>query len=348
MEFTAAQIASFLSGTVEGNPEAKVSTFTKIEEGKPGGLSFLSNPKYTHYIYDTEASIVLVNKDFVAEKPVTATLIRVDNAYASLSQLLMLVEQYKPRREGIDKDAFIADSAKIGEKTYVGHYTVVEDNAQVGDACQIYPQVYIGERVRIGRNCLIYPGVKIYHDCVIGDNCTLHAGVVIGGDGFGFAPQADGSYKKIPQIGNVVLEDDVEICANTTIDRATMGSTVIHKGVKIDNLVQVAHNVEIGEHTVMAAQVGVAGSSKLGKHCTVAGQVGIAGHLHVADGTTLAAQAGIISDVTDNSSPYFGTPCLPVKQYLRSYSVFKKMPELQTEIHQMRKELNELKNKQAE
>lgn len=348
MEFTAAQIASFLSGTVEGNPEAKVSTFTKIEEGKPGGLSFLSNPKYTHYIYNTEASIVLVNKDFVAENPVTATLIRVDNAYASLSKLLMLVEQYKPRREGIDKDTFIADSATIGEKTYVGHYTVVEDNAQVGDACQIYPQVYIGERVRIGRNCLIYPGVKIYHDCVIGDNCTLHAGVVIGGDGFGFAPQADGSYKKIPQIGNVVLEDDVEICANTTIDRATMGSTVIHKGVKIDNLVQVAHNVEIGEHTVMAAQVGVAGSSKLGKHCTVAGQVGIAGHLHIADGTTLAAQAGIISDVTDNSAPYFGTPCLPVKQYLRSYSVFKKMPELQTEIRQLRKELNELKNKQAE
>lgn len=348
MEFTAAQIASFLSGTVEGNPEAKVSTFTKIEEGKPGGLSFLSNPKYTHYIYDTQASIVLVNKDFVAEKPVTATLIRVDNAYAALSQLLMLVEQYKPRREGIDKDAFIAASAQIGGKTYIGHFTVVEDNAQVGDACQIYPQVYVGERVRIGRNCLIYPGVKIYHDCVIGDNCTLHAGVVIGADGFGFAPQADGSYKKIPQIGNVVLEDDVEICANTTIDRATMGSTVIHKGVKIDNLVQVAHNVEIGEHTVMAAQVGVAGSSKLGKHCTVAGQVGIAGHLHVADGVTLAAQAGIISDVTDNSAPYFGTPCLPVKQYLRSYSVFKKMPELQTEIRQLRKELEELKNKQTE
>lgn len=348
MEFTAAQIASFLSGTVEGNPEAKVSTFTKIEEGKPGGLSFLSNPKYTHYIYDTQASIVLVNKDFVAEKPVTATLIRVDNAYAALSQLLMLVEQYKPRREGIDKDAFIAASAQIGEKAYIGHYTVVEDNAQVGDACQIYPQVYVGERVRIGRNCLIYPGVKIYHDCVIGDNCTLHAGVVIGADGFGFAPQADGSYKKIPQIGNVVLEDDVEICANTTIDRATMGSTVIHRGVKIDNLVQVAHNVEIGEHTVMAAQVGVAGSSKLGKHCTVAGQVGIAGHLHVADGVTLAAQAGIISDVTDNSAPYFGTPCLPVKQYLRSYSVFKKMPELQTEIRQLRKELEELKNKQTE
>ena len=348
MEFSAAQIATFLSGTVEGNPETKVSTFTKIEEGKPGGLSFLSNPKYTHYIYETKASIVLVNKDFIAEKPVAATLIRVSNAYAALSQLLMLVEQYKPHRKGIDTDAFISASAQLGEDVYVGHYAVIEEEVQIGDSTQIYPQVYIGDHVRIGRNCIIYPGVRIYHECIVGDNCILHSGAVIGADGFGFAPQADGSYKKIPQIGNVILEDNVEICANTTVDRATMGSTIVHKGAKIDNLIQIAHNVEIGEHTVMAAQSGIAGSTKIGSHCTIAGQVGVAGHLHVSDGTVLAAQTGIISDITDNTSPYLGSPAMPVKQYLRSYTVFRKLPDLQAEIQKLRKELNELKTKQAE
>lgn len=343
MEFTAAQIAAYLSGTVEGNPEVTVSQFNKIEEGAPGGLSFLSNKKYTHYIYETNASVVLVNKDFVAEAPVKATLIRVDDAYAALAQLLMLVEQYKPRRSGIDQDAFIDPSAQVGEEVYVGHFAVVSARAVVGDNTQIYPQVYIGEGARIGSGCVLYPGVYIGSDCVVGNNCILQPGAVIGGDGFGFAPQPDGSYKKIPQIGNVVIEDDVEICSNTTIDRATMGSTIIRKGVKLDNLVQIAHNVEVGEHTVMAALSGVAGSTKIGKHCTFAGQVGVAGHLHVCDGVILAAQTGVISDITSNQTAHFGSPSMPMKSYLRSYSLFRKFPDIYNELKQTRKELEELK-----
>lgn len=343
MEFTAAQIASFLHGTVEGDPEASVSTFTKIEEGKPGGLSFLSNPKYSQYLYTTQASIVLINKDFILESPVSATLIRVDDAYASLAQLLQLAEQFKPKKKGIDNQVFIAESAQLDENVYVGTFSYLAEGVQVGEGTQIYPQVYLGENVHIGKNCILYPGVRIYHDCLIGDNCILHAGVVIGADGFGHAPQSDGTYKKIPQIGNVIVEDNVEICANTTVDRATMGSTIIHKGVKLDNLIQIAHNVEIGENTVMAAQSGIAGSTKIGRQCVIAGQVGVAGHLHIADGVTLAAQTGIISDVKSNESAQFGSPAMPIKDYLRSYTIFRKLPDLYKELTALRKELNELK-----
>lgn len=343
MEFTAQQIADYLQGVVEGDPNITVTNFNKIEEGKPGGISFLANPKYTPYIYESKASIVLVNKDFVAEKPISATLVRVDDAYASLAKLMQMAVVYKPRRKKIECRSHVACSAKIGKGVYVGAFSYISKKAVVGKNSQIYPQVFVGENVKIGENCIIYPGVKIYHDCVIGNNCILHAGVVIGGDGFGFAPQEDGSYKKIPQLGNVILEDDVEIGANTTVDRATMGSTIVHKGVKLDNLNQIAHNVEVGEHTVMAAMSGIAGSSKVGKNCIIAGQVGIAGHLQVADKTTLAAQTGVISSITDNSTPWFGSPAMPMKGYLKAYTLFRKFPDIYKEMQQQKKELLELK-----
>ena len=345
MKFTAAQIAEYLHGTVEGDSNAVVHTFNKIEEGKPGGISFLANPKYTSYIYTTQASIVLVNKDFVPEQPIAATLVRVDDAYAALAQLMQMVVKYRPRKTKIERKTKIARSAKLGSGLYIGSFTYISDNVTVGDDTQIYPQVYLGENVKVGRNCILYPGVKVYHDCEIGNNCILHAGVVIGADGFGFAPQSDGSYEKIPQMGNVVLEDNVEICANTTVDRATMGSTRIHKGVKLDNLIQVAHNVEIGENTVIAAQTGVAGSTKVGSHCVIAGQVGIAGHLHIPDKTTVAAQTGIIADVKDNSQPLFGSPALPIRQFQRAYVFFRKLPELYQQLQQCLRELDELKKK---
>ncbi len=346
MEFTAQQIADYLQGTVEGDPNAVVTTFNKIEEGKPGGISFLANPKYTHYIYESKASIILVNKDFVPEKPIAATLVRVDNAYECLAKLMQMAVTCKPRRKKISWRSRIACSAKIGKGVYVGAFSYISKKSVIGKNSQIYPQVFVGENVHIGDNCIIYPGVKIYHDCVIGNNCILHAGVVIGGDGFGFAPQSDGSYKKIPQLGNVVIEDNVEIGANTTVDRATMGSTIVHKGVKIDNLNQVAHNVEVGENTVMAAQSGIAGSSKVGRQCMIGGQVGIAGHLHIADHSTLAAQTGVISDVKADTAPLLGSPSLPIKQYMKSYALFRKFPDIYKELQQLRKELDELKNKQ--
>ncbi len=345
MELTAAQIAACLKGTVEGNPDAKVNTFNKIEEGRPGGLSFLANPKYTPYIYETQASIVLVNRDFVPEKPIAATLVRVDDAYAGLATLLKMVTSGKALRNKIDRKASVSRKAKLGKGLYVGQFTVVSPGAEIGDNCQIYPQVYIGENVKIGRNCLIYPGVRIYSDCVIGNNCTLHAGVVIGGDGFGFAPLPDGSYDKIPQVGNVVLEDNVEICANTTVDRATMGSTIIRKGVKLDNLIQVAHNVEVGENTVMAAQSGIAGSTKVGSNCIIGGQVGIAGHLHIAPHTSIAAQSGIIGDVRKEGEALFGSPAYNAKQFMRNYVLFRKFDNVYKELQTTRKELEELKKK---
>ncbi len=341
MEFTAAQIASYLNGTVEGDPEAKVTTFNKIEEGKPGGISFLANPKYTPYIYTSQASVVLVNKDFVAEHPISATLIRVDDAYACLAKLMQMAVSYRPHKSKRERMSKVAWSAKVGKGVYIGSFTYVSAHAVVGDNTQVFPQVYIGENVTIGKDCIIYPGVKIYRDCVIGDRCILQAGAVIGSDGFGFAPQPDGSYKKIPQTGNVIIEDDVEICANTCVDRATMGSTIIRKGVKLDNLIQVGHNVEIGEHTVMASQVGIAGSTKIGGHCMMGGQVGIAGHLHICDGLNVAAKAGILSDVKDASSPLLGAPAMDHKQFLRSYVLFRKFPEIYSELKQANKALKE-------
>jgi UDP-3-O-[3-hydroxymyristoyl] glucosamine N-acyltransferase len=338
MEFTAKQIATFLSGDIEGNPDVLVSNLSKIEEGTPGTLTFLANPKYTPFLYTTCASVVLVNADFVPEQPVAATLIRVADAYGSLAKLLTLVSQAKTAKKGIHPRACIADSAKLGQDLYVGALAYIGVNTTIGDGTQIHPQAYIGDGVRIGAHCIVYAGVKICDDCVIGDHCILQPGAVIGADGFGFAPQNAGNYEKIPQIGNVVLEDYVEIGANTTIDRATMGSTVVHRGVKLDNLIQVAHNVEVGSHTVIAAQTGIAGSTKIGANCMIGGQVGFAGHLHVADGAQIGAQSGITNSVLDVSNPLFGTPAMNHKKFARSFAVFKQLPELSAEVSRLRKE----------
>ena len=346
MKFTAQQIASFLSGEIEGDPLVSVKNFSKIEDGQPETLTFLANPKYTPYIYSTKASIVLVNKDFISEQPVpsTLTLIRVENAYACLAKLMTLATESKARKTGIGSTASIDETAELGKNTYVGEFCYIGKQTQIGDNTQIYPQVYIGDEVKIGSNCILYPGVKIYDDCVIGNNCILQAGVIIGSDGFGFAPSDLGTYQKIPQIGNVVIEDDVEIGSNSTVDRSTMGSTIIRRGVKLDNLIQVAHNVEIGENTVIAAQVGIAGSTSIGKNCMIGGQVGFAGHIHIADGIQIGAQSGIPNSLTDNSTPYLGTPALPVKNFARSHVIYKKLPDLSIEVSRLRKELEKLKN----
>lgn len=345
MEFTAQQIADFLKGTVEGDPRTKVNTFTKIEEGKPGALTFLANPKYEHFIYDTEASIVLVNTDFVPAKPVKATMVKVLNAYASLAMLMSMVEQAKPGKTGVDPTAFISASARIGEECYIGSLAYIGENASIGNNCKIYPYAYVGDNVTVGDNTILYPHTTIYEGCRIGNRCIMHAGTVIGSDGFGFAPDGD-SYNKIPQLGNVVIEDDVEIGANTTIDRAVMGSTIIHKGVKLDNLVQIAHNVEVGENTVMASQVGIAGSVKIGRHCVFGGQVGLAGHIHIADNTKFGAQAGIMSDIKKPAT-LLGSPAINARDFLRSNVIFNRLPEIyrtigsmQREIEQLKKELN--------
>ena len=298
MEFSAQQIAGFLNGTIEGDPNVKVSNFSKIEEGKPGTLTFLANLKYAHHIYNTEASIVLVNNDFKPEQPIRATLVKVENAYAALAMLLNLVEQSKSKKKGVDSTAFIAASATVSDDCYVGNFAYIGEGVKMGKNCMVYPHAYIGDHVTVGVNCVFYPHATVYENCIIGNNCILHAGSVVGADGFGFAPEGE-TYKKIPQLGNVIIEDDVEIGANTTIDRAVMDSTIIRRGVKLDNLVQIAHNVEVGENTVMAAQVGIAGSVKVGKLCMFGGQVGLAGHIHVADHVVFGAQCGVISDVKE-------------------------------------------------
>lgn len=341
VSFTAQQIATVLNGTIEGDPSVMVSNFSKIEEGKPGTLTFLANPKYTHYIYDTKASIVLVNNDFVAEHPIQATLIRCFNAYAALAILLDFVEKSKPQKKGIEAMSYIAETAKVGEDVYIGAFSYIGNNATVGKDSKIYPQSYVGDNVTIGENTIIYPGVKIYADCQIGNNCIIHSGAVIGADGFGFAPE-NGVYKKIPQMGIVILEDDVEIGANTTIDRAVMDATIIHKGVKLDNLIQIAHNVEVGENTVMAAQVGVSGSTKIGKQCMFGGQVGLGGHITVGDGANIGAQAGIISNVKPGAQ-IIGAPAIPVKDFFRSSVIFPKLPDMYKQIAQLQKELDEIK-----
>lgn len=346
MEFTAKQIASFLSGEIEGNPDVSVNTLSKIEEGAPGSLTFLSNPKYTAFLYTTQASIVLVNKDFEAEQPVNATLIRVDDAYQSLAKLLTLVSQAKASKTGIDPLTSIAGSATLGENVYVGAYSIIGENSRVGNNTKIHQQVYIGDGVRIGSDCIIYQGVKILDDCIIGNGCVLQPGAVIGSDGFGFAPQNSGDYQKIPQIGNVILEDNVEIGANTTVDRATMGSTIIRKGVKLDNLIQVAHNCEVGENTVIAAQTGIAGSTKVGANCMIGGQVGMAGHIKVADGAMIGAQSGLTNSVLDTTHALFGTPAMNNKKFARIFAIYKQLPELNQEIGMLRKEIEALKKNQ--
>lgn len=346
MEFTAKQIADFLQGEVEGNPDVKVNNFAKIEEGKPGTLAFLSNPKYTHYIYDTKADIVLVNADFKAEKEIKATLIRVANSYEALAKLLELVEKSKPTKVGIEPMSYVASSAKIGKEVYVAGFAYVGENVVVGDNSKVFPHVFIGENVVIGNNVTLYSGVKIYAGCKIGDNSIIHAGAVIGSDGFGFAPQADSSYHKIPQMGNVVIEKNVEIGANTVIDRAVMDSTIIREGVKLDNLIQIAHNVEIGKHTVIASQSGVSGSTKIGKNCVFGGQVGLAGHLKVGNNVKLGAQSGIMKNLKENSE-LIGSPAIPIRDWYKSSVIFGKLPEMYREIAQLKKEINELKDENS-
>jgi len=345
MEFTAATIAGFLKGEVEGNPEATVNTIAKIEEGHQGALSFLSNPKYEHYIYTTGSSVVLVNKTFIPTGKIDATLIKVDNAYEAFASLLRMVDQARPRKTGIHPTAIIEPTAKIGSDVYIGPYAYIGENCIIGDGCSLYPNVYLGDNTRLGNNCTINPGVTIYHDCVIGEGCIIHAGSVIGSDGFGFAPQSDNEYMKIPQLGNVVLEDFVEIGSNVTIDRATMGSTIIRKGVKLDNLIQIGHNVEVGENTVMAAQTGISGSTKIGKNCMFGGQSGLAGHLKIANGSKIGAQAGLLGDVKEENTVIIGSPAFDIKQFMRSTVIFKKLPELKMRVDSIEKDIESLKKK---
>ncbi len=343
MEFTAAAIAEFLKGEITGDPEIKVNTIAKIEEGHEGALSFLANPKYEHYIYSTGSSVVLVNRDFVPSAPVKATLIRVSNAYESFASLMTLADQSRPRKKGVHPSAVIEKSARIGKDVYIGALAYIGENCVIGDNCRIYPQTYIGDNTKVGDDCLIYPGVKIYHECVIGNKCTIHAGSVIGSDGFGFAPQSETEFMKIPQLGNVILEDHVEIGANVAIDRATMGSTVVRRGVKLDNLIQIGHNVEIGENTVMAGQTGIAGSTKIGRNCMFAGQVGIAGHLKVADNTRIGAQAGVAGDIKEENQIVIGSPAIEHRNFLRSSVIFRKLPEMKSKIDYLEQELEFLK-----
>ena len=344
MEFTAKQIAEFVQGRVEGDENATVNTFAKIEEGVPGAISFLSNPKYTHYIYETKSSIVLINEDVVLDGTVGATLIRVKNAYECVAKLLQLYESMKPRKTGIDEKASISSKATIGKEVYIGPFTVVSDGAVIGDGTQIYPHTVIGDGVTVGEKCLIYPNVTIYQGCKLGNNVTIHAGSVIGADGFGFAPNTEG-YDKIPQIGIVIIEDDVEIGANTCIDRSTMGQTIIHKGVKLDNLIQVAHNCEIGENTVMSAQAGMAGSTKIGAWCMVGGQAGFAGHIQIADKTFIGAQCGVIKNTKGNGESLIGSPAMDPKMFFKAKAVYPKLPDMYRQIAALQKEIDELKQK---
>lgn len=341
MEFSAKQIAEYIQGVIEGDENATVHTFAKIEEGIPGAISFLSNPKYTHYIYDTQSSIVLVNKDFVPEKEIKTTLIRVDNAYESLAKLLNLYEMSKPKKTGVDPLAYIAPTAKIGQNVYIAPFACVADGAEVGDNTILHPHATVGTNAKVGSDCILYPHATVYHDCRVGNQCILHAGSVIGADGFGFAPSPEG-YEKIPQIGIAILEDNVEVGANTCIDRATMGATIIRKGVKLDNLIQIAHNVEVGSHTVMASQVGVAGSTKIGEWCMFGGQVGIAGHIKIGNKVNLGAQSGVPGSIKDGQN-LIGTPPMELKGYFKSSAVFKKLPDMYHELNNLKKELEELK-----
>lgn len=324
MEFKARELAEILNGTVEGNPDAKVTGFARIESGKQGTICFFANPKYEHYVYECKADIIIVNRTFEPQKPVSATMIRVDDAYSAIASLLDYVTAKKRsyrRYRGCRSKYFF--STKFGKKVYVGDFAYVGRNVRVGDYTKIYEHVYIGEGTVIGSHCIIYPGVKIYPGTVIGDNVILHANVVIGSDGFGFAPLEDGTYKKIEHTGNVIIEDDVEIGANSTVDKSQMGSTIIRRGVKIDNLCQIAHNVEVGENTVMAAMSAIAGSTKVGKHCVIGGQTGIAGHLTIADNTSFSAKSGLLSNIKEPGQAYMGIPAIPLRNYLRSYAIFK-------------------------
>lgn len=327
MKFTAQQLADYLGGTVEGNPEAEVYKLGKIEEGREGVLTFLANPKYVPHIYSTQASVVIVGPDFIPERKLKTTLVRVRDAYGSFAQLLNLYNQMKHSRTGIEEPCTISKSALVGDEVFVGAHSYIGENCQVGRGTKIYQQVWVGDNVKIGEGCIIYPGVRIYADCVIGNDVVLHSGCIVGADGFGFAPNAENQYQKVAQIGNVVIEDHVEIGANTAIDRATMGSTYIRKGVKLDNLIQIAHNVDIGENTVIAGQTGVAGSTRIGKNCMIGGQVGISGHLTIGDNVKIAAQSGIGHNVKDGEIIQ-GSPGFNALEYKKAYVYFRQLPEL--------------------
>jgi UDP-3-O-[3-hydroxymyristoyl] glucosamine N-acyltransferase len=339
MEFTLQQIADYLNGTVEGDGALKVSELSKIEEGRPGTLTFLSNPKYIQYIYTTQATACLVNNDFVAEQPLTTVLIRVDNAYESLAKLLTLVDSIKPKKQGVSAKSDIDVTAKLGENVYVGAFVVIGANVEIGNNVKIYANTVIDDGVVVGDDTVIYAGVKIYAGCRVGSRCVLHAGSVVGSDGFGHAPDGEGHYHKIPQIGNVVIEDDVELGANTTVDRATMGSTVIRRGVKIDNLVQVAHNVEIGEDTVIAAQSGIAGSTKIGRRCMLGGQVGISGHITIADGSIFGAQSGVPSTIKEPNQIWQGYPAMPIMGFRKLNVLQRQLPDLARKVYDLEKKL---------
>ena len=340
MKFTAEQIAGILEGEVVGNPNASVSRLSKIEEGTEGSLTFLSNPKYLNYIYSTKASITIVNDTFEPESPIATTLIKVKDAYASFTKLLEFYNEVKRNKSGIEQPSVISDTVKYGVNLYLGSFSYIGQNVIIGDNVKIYPNCFIGDNVVIGNNVTIFAGVNIYSETVIGNDCVLHSGVVLGSDGFGFVPKPDGTFDKIPQIGNVVLEDGVDVGANTTIDRATLGSTVIRRGVKLDNQIQIAHNVEIGENTVIAAQTGIAGSSKVGKNAMLGGQVGIVGHLTIGDNVRIQAQSGVTRNIKDDETIQ-GTPAFTYNDFNKSYIYFKKLPQLVAELEELKKIINQ-------
>jgi UDP-3-O-[3-hydroxymyristoyl] glucosamine N-acyltransferase len=347
MEFTATQIAQLIKGEIEGNPQEKVTTISRIEEGVKGTLSFLANPKYEKYLYSTTSSIVLINKSLELSEKVSCTLIRVDDAYQAFASLLNLYQNTLPQKKGIDPGSHVSNNAVVGEDCYIGVFAFIGENARIGKDVKIYPQVYVGDNVSIGDHTTLYPGVKIYNNCQIGKNCIIHASTVIGSDGFGFAP-GEGTYLKIPQIGNVVIEDDVEIGSNVSIDRATIGSTILHKGTKLDNLIQIAHNVEIGENTVIVAQSGIAGSSKIGKNVMIAAQAGIVGHITIANDVKIGAQAGVINNVKKEGSIVLGSPAGDIQETKKSMVIYRKLPQLYEKILALEKELEALKNKKTD
>jgi UDP-3-O-[3-hydroxymyristoyl] glucosamine N-acyltransferase len=344
MKFTAKVIADFTKGEVVGNPDEVVTGISRIEEGKIGTLAFLANPKYEKYLYTTEASIVLINKDFQINGNLNRTIIRVDNAYDAFTSLLELYTKALPQKTGIEQPCFIDPTAKIGENAYVGAFSYIGAGVILGKNVKIFPQSYIGDLTQISDNTIIYAGVKVYHGCYIGNDCIIHSGVVIGADGFGFVQQPDQQYRKIPQVGNVIIEDNVEIGSNVTIDRATIGSTIIHKGVKFDNLIQIGHNVEVGENTVIVSQAGIAGSTKVGQNCQIGGQAGLAGHLKIGDNVKIGAQSGVSNSIKDGDT-VLGSPALAATKQIKAMIVYKSLPEMSKKIADLEKELKALKEK---
>lgn len=345
MNFTADQISHLVNGTIVGDASVTINTFAKIEEGHPGALSFLANPKYNHYIYTTRSSVVLVRRDFEPERPVSATLIKVDDPYDTVASLLTMVnEMMAPKPVGVEQPSFVAEGVELPEDVYVGAFAYIGKGATIARGAKIYPQCYVGENAVIGENTVLYPGVKVYHGCHVGARCILHAGVVIGADGFGFAPTPTGEYHKIPQMGIVEIADDVEIGANTTVDRATMGATRVGKGTKLDNLIMVAHNVEIGQHNVMASQTGVAGSTKIGSYCMIGGQTGFSGHIKVGDHVMIGAQSGIPDNLEDGSK-VMGYPAVGLKEFYKNYAYTRRLGELFAQVRQMQRKLDNLTDK---